>query len=583
MPSLFHVVVDNDATVTRILEHMRRENSGRVTFMPLNRLKSHDTRLPVGNDAVPMVDKLQFDRDYRPAIEHVFGRTIICPDLQTAASYTRSHGCNAITLDGDRVDRKGALTGGYHDVRRSRLDTIRTLKTWTERYDQDSIRFEQVRNEIADLDQQISVMRGDVDRIDSQIKKANDARQPLLDRLGGIAIEMQRLQDRSLRLEASQEEAERDVARLTSSITSLQADLESPFTQNLTAEEVEQISSLAAEVETQKTELQQVSKERAELANQRQMLEIEMNDELRRRFKEIQLKLDTIGASETLDAGDQAVELAARKAQLKHVEREIKTLQTTIDDAESEMDDLRQTIAGNTSVLDEKMLAQAENSRTILSAQKRTEKYLGHRTMLLNRKEDCSKNIRDLGVLPEEAYTKYTETNSNKIVKLLHAAQEALKGYAHVNKKAFEQYNDFTKQRDSLLKRRGELETSEESIQELIRTLDQRKDEAIERTFKQVSLYFAQVFKRLVPAGKGALVMQRRIDVSCTLFDCVANILISHSAGRRYGGRRGRTSSKRGELHRCRHPRLVQLGAGRTIDDSAALGWAKGAGCARHR
>jgi len=35
---LFHVVVDTDATAARILEAMRRTRSGRVTFMPLNRL-----------------------------------------------------------------------------------------------------------------------------------------------------------------------------------------------------------------------------------------------------------------------------------------------------------------------------------------------------------------------------------------------------------------------------------------------------------------------------------------------------------------------------------------------------------------
>jgi structural maintenance of chromosome 3 (chondroitin sulfate proteoglycan 6) len=32
--------------------------------------------------------------------------------------------------------------------------------------------------------------------------------------------------------------------------------------------------------------------------------------------------------------------------------------------------------------------------------------------------------------------------------------------------------------------------------------LDQKKDEAIERTFKQVSLNFKQVFSKLVPGGK---------------------------------------------------------------------------------
>jgi hypothetical protein len=45
-----------------------------------------------------------------------------------------------------------------------------------------------------------------------------------------------------------------------------------------------------------------------------------------------------------------------------------------------------------------------------------------------------------------------------------------------------------------------------------VEVLDQRKDEAIERTFKQVSKEFASIFERLVPAGRGRLVIQRKTD-----------------------------------------------------------------------
>jgi structural maintenance of chromosome 3 (chondroitin sulfate proteoglycan 6) len=93
---------------------------------------------------------------------------------------------------------------------------------------------------------------------------------------------------------------------------------------------------------------------------------------------------------------------------------------------------------------------------------------------------------------------------------------EGLKKFAHVNKKAFEQYNNFTKQRDQLLKRRDDLEKSGESIEQLVEVLDQRKDEAIERTFKQVAKNFEEVFETLVPAGKGKLVIQRRVDQEST-------------------------------------------------------------------
>lgn len=109
-------------------------------------------------------------------------------------------------------------------------------------------------------------------------------------------------------------------------------------------------------------------------------------------------------------------------------------------------------------------------------------------------------------------YVSTTQLISSQAVKKLHAANEVLKKYTNVNKKAFEQYNNFTKQRETLTKRRSELDTSQKSIRELIEVLDQRKDEAIERTFKQVSKEFANIFERLVPAGRGRLVIQRKSD-----------------------------------------------------------------------
>lgn len=103
--------------------------------------------------------------------------------------------------------------------------------------------------------------------------------------------------------------------------------------------------------------------------------------------------------------------------------------------------------------------------------------------------------------------TKYLQLH-----KKLTTVKENLKKFGHVNKKAFEQYSNFTKQREQLRKRREDLQASAKSIHELMATLDQRKDEAIGRTFRQVSKYFEEVFEKLVPAGRGRLIMQKNID-----------------------------------------------------------------------
>jgi len=47
-------VVDNDETATIILDRMVQDKSGRVTFMPLNRLDVKDYQYPQTNEAIPM-------------------------------------------------------------------------------------------------------------------------------------------------------------------------------------------------------------------------------------------------------------------------------------------------------------------------------------------------------------------------------------------------------------------------------------------------------------------------------------------------------------------------------------------------
>jgi structural maintenance of chromosome 3 (chondroitin sulfate proteoglycan 6) len=85
-----------------------------------------------------------------------------------------------------------------------------------------------------------------------------------------------------------------------------------------------------------------------------------------------------------------------------------------------------------------------------------------------------------------------------------------LKKFAHVNKKALDQYMSFTDQRDDLVKRKEELDSGAGSIKDLIAVLDQRKDEAIERTFKGVAKNFSAVFSELVPHGSAELVMLKK-------------------------------------------------------------------------
>lgn len=62
------------------------------------------------------------------------------------------------------------------------------------------------------------------------------------------------------------------------------------------------------------------------------------------------------------------------------------------------------------------------------------------------------------------------------------------------------------------MKRKEELDRGAEKVKELVESLDRKKDEAINRTFRGVSKHFAEVFKELVPLGAGKLIMRTALD-----------------------------------------------------------------------
>ncbi|KAG8976622.1 Structural maintenance of chromosomes protein 3 [Tulasnella sp. 425] len=510
--SLFHVVVDTDATATQIVNAMNREKTGRLTFIPLNRIHPKPAVFPEAGDAIPLIQKIQYDPKLDKAFQQVFGKTCLCEDLTVAAAYVRSHNLNTITVLGDKVDRKGALSGGYHSTK-SRLEIIKNVRTWSAKHEEESRSLREVKTTINTIDQKITRLVGELQVLNAKRTQAQSSRDPLANEATLIHREREQLAERIEKSESDVADLEADLSASAAKKTSLKQELASPMVKTLSDAEIDEMEELGKEVENRKKTLLELSRRRNELASRKANLDIELNESLRRRREELRGKIESLGEASGSDTAEGSEDLATRKRELASLNDSIATLEAQLENIESETEKQESALRKAREQLEKVQAQQAEDSRGIARQQKNAERYLTKRQMLLGKKDEASKNIRDLGVLPEEAFEKYTGVKPDRLVKKLHTVNEALKKFAHVNKKAFEQYSNFTKQRDLLLKRQEDLDKSEESITELIEVLDQRKDEAIERTFKQVSKNFEEVFEKLVPAGRGRLVMVKRVDV----------------------------------------------------------------------
>ncbi|CAG7849952.1 Structural maintenance of chromosomes protein 3 AltName: Full=Cohesin complex Psm3 subunit [Serendipita indica DSM 11827] len=509
--SLFHVVVDTDETASRVLKAMLEEKAGRVTFMPLNRLKVKAVQYPEVDEVEPLIKQLEYNPLYEKALQQVFGKTCICKDLATAAKYARSHDLNTTTIEGDKVDRKGALTGGYHDLKRSRMDGINAYKHWKAKHVEESERSIKLKAEITPLEQEITQISGRIQVDSNERMRLLDARGPLLRNLSAIQREKDQVEAKYQRQTAEIRELETEIANLQAQVKSHSDEIGAPMSNNLNPRERKELQDLVKQVDGLKSSYAERKAIAAEMKHKKDMLEIELNEDLRKKRDELEGLLERAMDAPLVDASDVA-NLESRQRELATLQSSLDRLSQELQAEEDKAEKIAASIAADVKELEKENQAQRDDGKALSKEQKLAERYLAKRQMLSARKEECNRNIRDLGLLPEEAFEKYIKEKSEKLLKKLTVVNEKLKKYGHVNKKAFEQYSNFTKQREQLQTRRQDLEASAKSIQMLMETLDQRKDEAIERTFKQVSKYFEEVFEKLVPAGRGRLIMQRNID-----------------------------------------------------------------------
>jgi structural maintenance of chromosome 3 (chondroitin sulfate proteoglycan 6) len=509
--SLFHYIVDNDDTATTVMEILQKQKGGRVTFMPLNRLRPKAINMPKVSDAVPMLSKIRYDPIYEKAFQQVFGKTVICPSLAVASQYARSHGVSAITPGGDRSDKKGALTGGYYDTTKSRIQAIRRTTKCQEELDAQQEKLEEIRKELTKLEQQITSAVSDMQKIDKRRMQLDSSYGPLRNEIRALGLALQQKRDALEEKKLYKEKVNAAQHDSSQEQQAYETEMNSDFKQSLSSQEQSQLERLGPMIQQLQKQLNDISVARSDLESRKNILDVELRENLRLRLDQLNAQ-EIEGSSGRGVAANVSSQLKDKQRALKRVEKILSDVQKKFEDAQMELEQTTQTIAALQARKIEKQQNQEELKRSIERHQKRMEKSMQKKALITEKLAEVNRDIRDLGVLPEEAFKKYDKWDSEKAMKRIQQVKESLKKYSHVNKKAFEQYNSFFRERKALRSRLDELVSSNKAIQILIENLDQQKDEAIERTFKQVSKEFATVFERLVPAGKGRLIIQRKTD-----------------------------------------------------------------------
>ena len=110
---LNNVIVNSDQTAADVIRYLKDERLGRLTLLPLDKMKAQPPLPPLaGNGVVDYaINLIDFDPEFRDAFNLVFGQTVVVETLDAGRRLMGRY--RMVTLEGELLERGGAMTGGF--------------------------------------------------------------------------------------------------------------------------------------------------------------------------------------------------------------------------------------------------------------------------------------------------------------------------------------------------------------------------------------------------------------------------------------------------------------------------------------
>ena len=327
--ALFHIVVRDDTIASTLIAHLNKTRGGRVTFVPLNRITASDSTPPKTPDAIPLLDKLRFDAALRPLFVQLFGRVLVCRDLQVAAQFSSAYDYTTLTLSGDKIDRKGVITGGYVDVTRSKLQVYKDWKEGRDRADERKEKRRKAADELAQRDTDLNAVVSEQHKASEELKRLRRHYESMQLDAKHFTATVQGLRDSSSRLRDALKRLDESVAEGRARLAAVDAEMRSAFSTDLSADEQRELSTLTRQVKEDESTLAELTKQRVELEIAKQRGETHVRQVLQRRLDELMAELE----GTTMDELRDDVELGRRElSELTREREEVDRIIRQLDD-----------------------------------------------------------------------------------------------------------------------------------------------------------------------------------------------------------------------------------------------------------
>jgi chromosome segregation protein len=500
------IVVDSDEVAAKAIKFIKDKKIGRATFLPLNKMlggRPSGKALIAVKDAMGFaIDLIKFDEKYRDAFWYALGDTIVVDKLENARKLMG--GVRLVTLDGELVEKSGAMTGGAARTSmvkigagKKHIETVAAkLRDAVARSEKLNDELKKLKTEIMELE---SNLKGrELDSDSTKLGPLEAQKKEYKARLKGVVNELSAKSDKIKNLEGEVENIGKGMESLSSQLEELKNTRDAKkksfagFTpqamahklqqeQKAKVELTEKYNGLMSQVETLKAKLDLLGEKRSELDERLKALGEQMKDHDNR--------LKTSRDSE------------------KKSESELRALQKSDESADKELRDLS---SRKERKYKEKVELESEKGKLL-------DRLHAKEDFLTNLKVDMQAAENQLKAAEEEIKNYNIEVkgklpSAEELKKTVLETETMMNALGAVNMKALDDYDEKGKRCKELEDELAELRSQKNKLNALVRALGDKKKSGLLSVFEKINQNFKAVYSEISDGGDAELVLENMED-----------------------------------------------------------------------
>ena len=513
--ALQNVVTETEEDAKKLVEHLRNNNLGRASFLPISSIRGKRIENVISNGMKGVIgiasDLVKCDKKYTQIVLNLLGRTVVVEDMNIGISLAKmnNYSFRIVTLKGDVISSSGSITGGsvatktVNILGRSREieELEKEIKKLSKKIEEITLQKQKYLESITEVIEKVAGLEKELQDIEIVYAAENQKMVSIEENIYKLEQRRDKLKEEELSINKQKEESikqkeekEQEVEKLNSEIKSLSEEVEQFATVNKDNQKyIDDLNfditnlkiSVSSFIESEASIEEFVERIRQEILNNNNNIE-NKNNTLNQAIKEnaeLQTKIDNLNSK-------------------------IEQIKAEVNNSSENIEKLKQLRTEKNELLDKKE-EEITNQFSILEGLKEQIVKMDFKKTKLE--QDIEQLINTLWneyeITPNNAGEYKKPNNIAQAQKEVSSIREKIKDLGSINIDSIEEYKKISERYDFMCEQRLDLENTVAKLRKVISEMTQTMEQQFKEKFEIINKNFNEVFIELFGGGKAELIL----------------------------------------------------------------------------